>query len=144
MSTLLEQACLKMAEQPMEKEAADKSMQLAKLVSFAPNLKLMHTLTKSYGMHKSLDKAYAEIGDNMDTLCECCLGTYPDMKIKREALTFEYPATKSDMLPATRKLEKEFITISDPIVKGDEVLGDLQRIVLANFRHLFYWLSLKD
>lgn len=131
----------------MEKEAADKKLQIAKILSIAANVKAIHVKTRRYSQHMALDEAFDDFNDAMDKFNECVQGYYrrktgKQLDLSNQEIKFVLPEDDK-VFDAIKKLEDDFKEASNPLVAGISPLVSLQDDVLNAFFQLYYRLDLK-
>lgn len=134
-------------EQVMQKEAADKKLQIAKILSIAANVKAIHVKTRRYSQHMALDEAFDDFNDAMDQFNECVQGYYrrktgKQLDLSNQEIKFVLP-DDDKVFEAIKKLEDDFREASNPLVAGISPLVSLQDDVLNAFFQLYYRLDLK-
>lgn len=134
-------------EQVMQKEAADKKLQIAKILSIAANVKAIHVKTRRYSQHMALDEAFDDFNDAMDNFNECVQGYYrrktgKQLDLSNQEIKFVLP-DDDKVFEAIKKLEDDFREASNPLVAGISPLVSLQDDVLNAFFQLYYRLDLK-
>ena len=134
-------------EQVMQKEAADKKLQIAKILSIAANVKAIHVKTRRYSQHMALDEAFDDFNDAMDQFNECVQGYYrrktgKQLDLSNQEIKFVLPEDDK-VFEAIKKLEDDFREASNPLVAGISPLVSLQDDVLNSFFQLYYRLDLK-
>ena len=134
-------------EQVMQKEAADKKLQIAKILSIAANVKAIHVKTRRYSQHMALDEAFDDFNDAMDQFNECVQGYYrrktgKQLDLSNQEIKFVLPEDDK-VVEAIKKLEDDFREASNPLVAGISPLVSLQDDVLNSFFQLYYRLDLK-
>lgn len=137
----------KQEEDHFEKEAADKKLNLSKILITATNLKAIHIKTRKYGSHMAFDQAFDALNESLDSLIEGIQGYYiahtgGALTVDSREMTFVLPAD-AGVISACKKLEKDFATAVDPLVKGITPLESLRDDVLNCFYQLYYRLNLK-
>lgn len=133
--------------QAMQKEAADKKLQIAKILSIAANVKAIHVKTRRYSQHMALDEAFDDFNDAMDKFNECVQGYYrrktgKQLDLSNQEIKFVLPEDDK-VFDAIKKLEDDFREASNPLVAGISPLVSLQDDVLNSFFQLYYRLDLK-
>lgn len=133
--------------QVMQKEAADKKLQIAKILSIAANVKAIHVKTRRYSQHMALDEAFDDFNDAMDKFNECVQGYYrrktgKQLDLSNQEIKFVLPEDDK-VFDAIKKLEDDFREASNPLVAGISPLVSLQDDVLNSFFQLYYRLDLK-
>lgn len=133
--------------QAMQKEAADKKLQIAKILSIAANVKAIHVKTRRYSQHMALDEAFDDFNDAMDKFNECVQGYYrrktgKQLDLSNQEIKFVLPEDDK-VFDAIKKLEDDFREASNPLVAGISPLVSLQDDVLNAFFQLYYRLDLK-
>ena len=133
--------------QAMQKEAADKKLQIAKILSIAANVKAIHVKTRRYSQHMALDEAFDDFNDAMDQFNECIQGYYrrktgKQLDLSNQEIKFVLPEDDK-VFDAIKKLEDDFREASNPLVAGISPLVSLQDDVLNAFFQLYYRLDLK-
>lgn len=133
--------------QAMQKEAADKKLQIAKILSIAANVKAIHVKTRRYSQHMALDEAFDDFNDAMDQFNECVQGYYrrktgKQLDLSNQEIKFVLPEDDK-VFDAIKKLEDDFREASNPLVAGISPLVSLQDDVLNAFFQLYYRLDLK-
>lgn len=135
-------------EEGIDKEAADnKTLNIAKTLSIAANVKAIHVKTKSYSKHMALDDAFKAFNKTIDKFNECVQGYYrrkdgKRLDLKNPEIKFTLP-DDDKVMEAIEKLEDDFREASDALVKGVSPLISLQDDVLNDFYQLYYRLDLK-
>ena len=142
--SMIDQIC---NAQAMQKEAADKKLQIAKILSIAANVKAIHVKTRRYSQHMALDEAFDDFNDAMDQFNECVQGYYrrktgKQLDLSNQEIKFVLPEDDK-VFDAIKKLEDDFREASNPLVAGISPLVSLQDDVLNSFFQLYYRLDLK-
>lgn len=131
----------------MEKEAAEKALNLSQLLSMATKAKLMHTVTKTYSKHMGLDTFFDDFVKAIDAFNECVQGhnllTQGErIKVTAPEVQFTIPSD-GKIMDEVKDMFTQFRVLSAPVVGNVSHLVSLRDDVLNTFCQLAYRLDLK-
>lgn len=129
----------------IEKEAAEKKLNIAKILSISSNLKAIHVKTKRGFVHNALDQAFEDLNEKLDEFNECVQGYYirkngKRLDLKNQEIKFILPGDEG-IIGAVKQLEDDFTLAAKPLVSGVTPLEGLQDDVLNCFYQLYYRLD---
>lgn len=126
----------------LQKQAAPESLDIFWFTSIAARLKAVHTATKNYNAHLSLDEAFEDVNETMDTFLECSIGVRDMSEQSSSSVDLRIPDDSlTGILEYCRKLWDEFKSKADSIAGDDTVLQTCRDDVGKVFYQLFYRLK---